>query len=196
VRHLTGATPEYANVHHCPRERFVPPDNVYRLLHHGASSVGSETFGARVIESAPARHIAAIGEPIADAPTLYQALQTAVRLIPTHGSSKRYWLTEGRDQVWFCRGGDDLFDVGEEFVIQYALAFMVKMVRSGGWRRMAAVEGQGAARRCAGPGENGVRIATNAIGLVKNVLLIALNEGQRLRRVELTPWWGRDERDP
>ncbi len=123
--------------HDCQPDGFVPLSHTHTLMHHGARAVGAETFGARVMEHVPFQRMGAVGKLIAAAPTVYQALETAIRRLPTHATSRRWWFAEGRDEVWFCRGGDCVFDVGEGQMIQYALTGVVQVVRLAagpGWR--------------------------------------------------------------
>lgn len=61
----------------------------------------------------------------------------ATRLLPAHGTAKQWWIAEGNHEVWFCRGGGGVFDVGEGQLIQHALTGMVQLVRLGAgphWR--------------------------------------------------------------
>jgi AraC-like DNA-binding protein len=121
--------------HDCPPDRLAPLTHAYQLMHHGARSVGTETFGAQVIERTP--FPAGLGTLIAAAPNVYQMLETFVRRLPTYGTSKTWWLTERPDEIWLCRGGGHLFEVGEAAMTQYALTGAVQMVRLGAgpaWR--------------------------------------------------------------
>ncbi len=115
--------------HHCSPEAFFPLEHMYKLMDLGARSAGDPTLGASVMERMPFQKMGTIGPLIADSATVYQALQAAITLLPRLGTSKRWWLAEDRNEVWFCRGGDWSFDVGEPQMIQYALTGMVQIVR-------------------------------------------------------------------
>jgi hypothetical protein len=61
----------------------------------------------------------------------YQMPETFVRSLPTYGASKQGWLAGRPDEVWSCRGGGAIFEVGETPMTQYALAGAVQMARKG-----------------------------------------------------------------
>jgi AraC-like DNA-binding protein len=123
--------------HHCQPDGFLPINQIYRLAHHAARSVGLETFGVRAMELIPFQRMGRVGELVAASPTVFQALVRATRLLPAHGTAKQWWLAEGDDEIWFCRGGGGVFNVGEGQLIQHALTGMVQLVRLGAgphWR--------------------------------------------------------------
>lgn len=120
------------------------------FMDRAAHLAGSDTFGAQIIEQSPFNRIGKLGQAISKAPNIYQALQTATRLLPAHCNFKRYWLAETDDQIWFCRGGSAFFDIGEELCCQFALIGMVQIVQIGAginWRPdRATLQGGGIER--------------------------------------------------
>ncbi len=126
----------------CDPNGLTAITHFFSFMDRAAHLAGSETFGAQVIEQSPFNRIGKLGQAISNAPNIYQALQTATRLLPAHTNFKRYWLAERDDQIWFCRGSPTILDVGEEICCQFALTGMVQIVQMGtgtNWRPNSAV---------------------------------------------------------
>ena len=121
--------------HHCAPDGFVPCSHFHRLFDRAARVVGCATFGVMVTELLPLRQLGDIGPQIARAPHVYGALAAVPGILRRNGTAKQWWLAEGCDNVWLCRGGGVRFEEGEDVTSQYALASMVQLVRLGAGER-------------------------------------------------------------
>ncbi len=77
---------------------FIPAIN---FLEKTARLEGIEDLGLLVAQQISADHLGAFGKCVCQAATLYELLQTIIRLIKTEFSGEEVWLSEEEDSIWF-----------------------------------------------------------------------------------------------
>lgn len=117
--------------HHCSPNDFIPLRHAHQLMDSSARKTGLSSFGVFAMEHAPVQEMGEMGARLVRSPNVLQAVKTALKLLPVHGTSRQWWLADAASEVWFCRGGRPLFDVGEAQTALFCLTGMVQIVRMG-----------------------------------------------------------------
>ncbi len=139
-----GATPEKVLAqaglplwHFCNPDDLIPTRHIYAVMEQAARSLGSPIFGLLVGADDSLASLGSLSRLVASALTIRHALETSCRLIHTHSSGTRMWLTEAGDEVWLCRDGSQGPASGHRqmeqlFVMQ--LIDHVRMAAGPAWR--------------------------------------------------------------
>lgn len=109
---------------------FVSERYLYQLLNIAAHREGIDDFGLQVAQTVPIEALGELGEQMATMPTLYASLDLFCRKICEEVISHvGFWLTRRDGQIWFCRTPPPCLDSGLKHPEQFAVLFMIKLIR-------------------------------------------------------------------
>lgn len=109
--------------------QLVPERPIWRLLDAPNRREGIDDFGFLVTQANQLTSYGAFGELIASQSTLYDAIQTFIRAMPSQSSAPPFWTRRDNGYLWFCRAGSRLLELGSRQVEQHVIALMVQTVR-------------------------------------------------------------------
>ena len=115
--------------HYCDPEDLIPTHHIFVLMNHAARSTGDPNFGLMVGAETTIATMGAFGRLVASSLTTYHAFATACGHLHLHTSASQTWLTEGDDEVWFCRSQFHGPEVGRWQMEQYVLMRLIEYVR-------------------------------------------------------------------
>lgn len=147
--HTSFAQPfvRYLGEKGCPSQRYVkiaklpekllePADgqvserHVYQMLDIAARREGIEDLGLRVAADVPVSALGELTEHMLARPTLYAGLELFCRKITEEVLSHiGFWLSRHDGHIWFCRTPPPVIDAGLKHPEQFAVLFMIKLVR-------------------------------------------------------------------
>ena len=147
--HTSFAHPfvHYLDEKGCPSQRYVKmaklPEKllesadglvseryVYQMLSIAARREGIDDLGLRVASGVPVSILGALAEHTTAQPTLYAGLELFCRKISEDILSHiGFWLSRHDGNTWFCRTPPPSIDAGLRHPEQFALLFMIKLVR-------------------------------------------------------------------
>jgi AraC-like DNA-binding protein len=131
--------------HDCDPDGHAPVSHICRFLNEAARAAGSPAFGMAIMEELPIDHLGKLGRGIAGAGNVYQAIKTAIRLMPGHSNFSKYWLVEKASNIWVCRRGRHRVGFGEDQASLYALFGMIQTVQRGvnaeWWPKLVVLQG-------------------------------------------------------
>lgn len=109
---------------------FVSELYTYQLLSLSADREGIDDFGLQVAQSVPLAALGELGEQMAAMPSLYASLDLFCREICEKVISHiGFWLTRHDGKIWFCRTPPPCLDSGLKHPEQFAVLFMIELVR-------------------------------------------------------------------
>jgi len=134
------------SVNSVPRKALAEPDSLIPVasclafLEQAAKAEGLPTLGLLVGQSTKMDQLGRFGELVNTSLTLFEALDTAQKLIAALNSSARLWLERHDDTAWFCHRIQTHLDLGGKLASQYALMLMLNLIRAAtgpGWKAEA-----------------------------------------------------------
>ncbi|NIA02861.1 MAG: hypothetical protein GWO88_01430, partial [Planctomycetia bacterium] len=109
---------------------FVSEQYVYQLLKIAADREGIDDFGLQIAELVPLTALGKLGEQMAAMPTLHASLDLFCQKICEEVISHiGFWLARYDGKTWFCRTPPPCFDSNLKHPEQFAVLFMIKLVR-------------------------------------------------------------------
>jgi AraC-like DNA-binding protein len=69
------------------------------------------------------------GRQLEQSLNLYRCLEEYINQVDGYSSHAKFWLDETANGFWFCRQGIDLIDVGRDYVEQFTLQLMIRLVQ-------------------------------------------------------------------
>lgn len=109
---------------------YVSERYIYQLLSIAAHREGIEDFGLQAAQPVSVAALGELGEQMAAMPTLYASLDLFCRKICGEVISHTgFWLTKHDGETWFCRTPPPGFDHGLKHPEQFAILFMIKLIR-------------------------------------------------------------------
>ena len=109
---------------------YVSERYIYQMLDTAARREGIDDFGLQVAQSVSITALGELGEQMAAMPTLYASLNLFCRKICDEVISHiGFWLTNYDGKNWFCRTPPPGFGSGLKHPEQFAILFMIKLIR-------------------------------------------------------------------
>ncbi len=109
---------------------FVSEHHVYRLLDHAARREGIDDFGLQVAQTVPLTTLGKLGEQVAAMPGMYAGLDLFCHRIGEKVISHvGFWLSRHDGKIWFCRTPPPGIDGDQTHPEQFAVQFMLKLIR-------------------------------------------------------------------
>lgn len=108
---------------------LVPLHLVHRFVELAAVSQGLDDLGARLAHRVSAFDLAFLGPALRQAVTVYDYLQTGIRLIGQVTKSERIWLTLEQDQVRIHHEGPGRASLGRLHEDMFCMVMTVRMLR-------------------------------------------------------------------
>jgi len=110
-------------------EEQVKERRLYRFLARAAAELDQPAFGLLVGDHSGLGDLGSFGSQLEQSVTLFDLLSTFTRTVSAVSSHARFWTAARGDEVWFCRAGIELLDVGEHQAELYVLGVMTQIVR-------------------------------------------------------------------
>ena len=110
-------------------EKLVEERRLYHLLARAAAELDQPIYGLLVGDHSELRDIGSFGAQLEQSVTLFDLLSTFTRTVSAVSSHARFWAAAEEDEVWFCRAGIELLDVGEHQAELFVLGLMTQIVR-------------------------------------------------------------------
>ena len=108
----------------------LPEDRVWRLFDLVGRRNGCSTIGLDAGASLAVRDLGSLGLQLEQCVSLFQCLTRYIETVNQYSSHASFWLKKtANGGCWFCRQGIDLIDVGRDYVEQFTLQVMIKLVR-------------------------------------------------------------------
>ena len=108
----------------------LPEDRIWRLFDLVGRRSGCNTIGLDAGESLAVRDLGSLGRQLEQCVSLFQCLTRYIETVNQYSSHASFWLKKtANGGGWFCRQGIDLIDIGRDYVEQFTLQLMIKLVR-------------------------------------------------------------------
>jgi AraC-like DNA-binding protein len=107
----------------------LPEGPVWEFLERGAQTLDMHAIGLQAAATLRIGDLGAFGKKLEQSLILHRCLEEYICGVNCHSSHARFWLDETTEGVWFCRHGIDLIDVGREYVEQFTLQLMIRLVQ-------------------------------------------------------------------
>ena len=107
----------------------LPEAPVWDFLERSAQNLDMPAIGLQAAATLRIGDLGDFGKRLEQSLTLYHCLTEYICGVNCHSSHARFWLDETTEGVWFCRHGIDLIEVGREYVEQFTLQLMIRLVQ-------------------------------------------------------------------
>jgi AraC-like DNA-binding protein len=111
-----------------PEEQVIEL-RLYHFLVRAASQLDLPAYGLLAGDGSTVRDLGSFGCRLEQSVTLFELIETFTRTVSTVASHARFWIVADEDDVWFCRAGLDLLEVGEHHAELFVLGLMKQIVR-------------------------------------------------------------------
>lgn len=119
-----------ASILHEP-EALLPLKQVLQFIENTALIEGMEHFGLLAGQQTKIVNLGALGRLLCHSLTLYDAVNTLIRLVPSYNSGDRIWLNEQEENVWLCRRFINKFETDHPQAIHYFLMLLIHLIQLG-----------------------------------------------------------------
>lgn len=106
-----------------------PEDRVWKLFERAASKCDCPSIGLHAGERIQINDLGPLGRQLQNSLTLFQCLNRYNKTVSRYSSHASFWLEQQGDAYWFCRQGIDLISAGRDYVEQFTLQLMIRIVR-------------------------------------------------------------------
>lgn len=113
----------------------MPEARVWELFERSARSLDMPDVGLRVGAAFEVRDLGLFGRQLENSLTVFGCLSEYIETVNRFSSHSKFWLEQRSEGVWFCRQGIDLIDIGRNYVEQFTLQLMIRLVRLACGRR-------------------------------------------------------------
>ncbi|MBE9224555.1 AraC family transcriptional regulator ligand-binding domain-containing protein [Phormidium sp. LEGE 05292] len=117
-----------ASILHDP-EVLLPLKQVLQFIENTALKEGMEQFGLLAGQKAQVANLGALGRLLSHSLTLYDAVDTLIRLVPSYNSGDRIWLNQQGENVWLCRRFINNFETDHPQAIHYSLMLLINLIQ-------------------------------------------------------------------
>lgn len=109
---------------------YVSERYIYQMLNIAAHREGIDDFGLQAAQPVSVAALGELGEQMVAMPTLYASLDLFCRKICDEVISHiGFWLANYEGKTWFCRTPPPGFDHDLKHPEQFAILFMIKLIR-------------------------------------------------------------------
>lgn len=112
-------------------EVLLPLKQVLQFIENTALKEGMEQFGLLAGQKAQIANLGALGRLLCHSLTLYDAVNTLIRLVPSYNSGDRIWLNEQGGNIWLCRRFINNLEIAYPQAVHYSLMFLIRLIQLG-----------------------------------------------------------------
>jgi len=107
----------------------LPEDRIWQLFECAAHKYGCPELGIYAGEKLEIQDLGTLGNQLQDSLTLFQCLNRYNNTVSRYSSHASFWLERHGDVYRFCRHGIDLISSGRDYVEQFTIQLMIRIVR-------------------------------------------------------------------
>ena len=107
----------------------LPEARVWELFERAAKATDLPGIGLQAGADFRVRDLGMFGRQLQQGLTCYRLLEEYCHSVNRYSSHARFWLRRAGRGVWFCRRGIDLIDVGRDYVEQFTVQLMIRLVQ-------------------------------------------------------------------
>jgi AraC-like DNA-binding protein len=107
----------------------LPEDRVWQLFECAARRNGCPAIGLHAGENLRIEDLGSLGRQLQNSLSLFQCLNKYNKTVSRYSSHASFWLAQQGDVYWFCRQGIDLIDSGRDYVEQFTVQLMIRIVQ-------------------------------------------------------------------
>ena len=112
-----------------PQATSLPEARVWELFELASQTMDMPTIGLQTGAELRIGDLGTFGKELEQCLTLRHILVHYIGMVNRFSSHARFWLEETENGIWFCRHGIDLIDVGKEYVEQFTVQLMIRLVQ-------------------------------------------------------------------
>lgn len=110
-------------------ESLLPFKQVTQFYGDAARHEGEAQFGLLIGQRTQIADLGTYGRLLCQSPTLHDAINTGIHMLPTYTSGERFWLKEQGDHVWLCRNFVDGLGAGLEQADHFSMMVVINLIR-------------------------------------------------------------------
>lgn len=107
----------------------LPEAQIWQLFECAARKYGCPEIGLHAGEKLEIRDLGALGDQLQNSLTLFQCLNRYNETVSRYSSHAMFWLERHGEVYQFCRQGIDLISFGQDYVEQFTIQVMIRIVR-------------------------------------------------------------------
>ena len=112
-------------------EALLPLKQVLQFIENTALIERMEQFGLLAGQQAQIANLGALGRLLCHSLTLFDAVNTLIRLGPSYNSGDRIWLNQQGEDVWLCRRFINDLEIAYPQAVHYSLMFLIRLIQLG-----------------------------------------------------------------
>ncbi len=112
-------------------EILLPLRQVLHFIENTAINEGIGNLGLLVGQQTKIANLGALGRLLCHSLTLYDAINTLIRLVPSYNSGDRIWLNSQDDTIWLCRRFTHGFETSYPQAVHASIMVLIHLIQLG-----------------------------------------------------------------
>lgn len=112
-----------------PKTMTIPESRVWKLFELASRRLDMAEIGLQAGFHLRIRDLGQFGRQLAQSLTLFHCLNEYISSVNAVSSHAEFWIEQETGGIWFCRHGIDLIEDGREFVEQFTVQLMIRLVQ-------------------------------------------------------------------
>jgi AraC-like DNA-binding protein len=112
-----------------PTVDVLPESQVWKLFELGAHDLDLPEIGLQTGSHLRIRDLGLFGNQLEQSLSLFQCLKEYISTVNHYSSHAEFWLDKRVSGFWFCRRGIELIEDGCEYVEQFTLQLMIRLIQ-------------------------------------------------------------------
>jgi AraC-like DNA-binding protein len=112
-----------------PTVDTLPESQVWKLFKVSAHGLDMPEIGLQTGSHLRIHDLGLFGNQLEQSLTLFHCLKGYISTVTHHSSHAEFWLDKRAGGVWFCRRGIDLITEGSQYVEQFTVQLMIRLIQ-------------------------------------------------------------------